>query len=80
MNSNGNVHQPVTNRPNTAVVPENTNAVRNMIEMEHHLTYRQIGTSLGNGETVMQKILHKHFFLMHAGLDFTQQEKKARII
>ena len=45
-------------RPNTAVVPENIDAVRKLIEEDRHVTYREIGAILGIGVKSIHTILH----------------------
>lgn len=50
--------EPREGRPNTAVVPENIDAVREWIKTDRHVTYKQIVASLGIGMTATQTILH----------------------
>ncbi|CAK9827565.1 Protein GVQW3 [Anthophora retusa] len=47
-------------RPLTTVVPANINAVRETIEVDRHVTYQQIETSLRIGKSQIQMILHEH--------------------
>lgn len=47
-------------RPKTVVVPENIEAVREVITQDRHVTYREIGASLGLSMTSIHKILHEH--------------------
>ena len=46
--------------PKTAVVPENINAVLEIIMQERHVTYREIGASSDIASTSIQSILHEH--------------------
>jgi [histone H3]-lysine36 N-dimethyltransferase SETMAR len=43
----------------TAVVPENIDAVRQLIKEDRHVTYREIQASLGISGTSVEKILHQ---------------------
>ena len=47
-------------RPKSAVVPENIEAVRRMIEEDRHVTYREIEATLNISSTSVYKILHEH--------------------
>lgn len=47
-------------RPKSVVVPENIDAVQNMIIQDRHVTYCEIETSLGISPTSIHKILHEH--------------------
>lgn len=47
-------------RPRTAVVPENIDAVRNMIETEPQATYRAIQATIGIDMKQIHEILHEH--------------------
>ena len=47
-------------RPKTAVVPENIDAVRELIMQDRHVTYREIEASLGISGTSIHSILHQH--------------------
>ena len=47
-------------RPFSAVVPENIDAVRELIMQDRHVTYREIAASLGLGMTSIHSILHQH--------------------
>lgn len=77
--------EPREGRPNTAVVPENIDAVRTMIEMDRHVTYDQIGASLGIGKKAIQQILHEHLgvkklcarWIPH---NLKSEQKKARVM
>lgn len=44
----------------TATTPENIEAVRNLILLDRHVTYREIASTLGIGMTAISKILHEH--------------------
>jgi histone-lysine N-methyltransferase SETMAR len=52
--------EPREGRPKTAVVPENIDAVRKLIEVDRHVTYREIGACLGIGVKSIHTILHEH--------------------
>ena len=43
-----------------AVVPENINAVHELLEQDRHVTYRKIKASLAISMTSIYKILHEH--------------------
>ncbi|XP_037941999.1 uncharacterized protein LOC119674914, partial [Teleopsis dalmanni] len=47
-------------RPKTAVVPENIEAVSELIMQDRHVTYREIEASLGISPTITHSILHEH--------------------
>jgi histone-lysine N-methyltransferase SETMAR len=47
-------------RPKSVVVPENIDAVQNLIMQDRHITYREIEASLGISMTSINKILHEH--------------------
>lgn len=47
-------------RPKSAVLPETVDAVREMINQDPHVTYRQIEASVGISSTSVHKILHEH--------------------
>lgn len=47
-------------RPKSVVVPENIDAVRELILQDRHVTYREIEASLGISMTSINKILHEH--------------------
>lgn len=47
-------------RPKSAVVPQNIDAVRNLIMEDRHVTYREIEASLDISMTSINKILHEH--------------------
>lgn len=51
---------PREGRPKTAVVPENIDAVRNLIEEDRHMTYREIMSCLGISATSVHSILHEY--------------------
>lgn len=71
-------------RPSTAVVPENIDAVREMIELDRHVTYDEIHASLGIGRSAIQSILHDHLnvkklcarWIPH---NLTEDQKKGRV-
>ncbi|KAG5325413.1 SETMR methyltransferase, partial [Acromyrmex heyeri] len=47
-------------RPSTSVVATNVDAVREMIERDRHMTYREIQASLGIDMKAIHTILHNH--------------------
>jgi len=47
-------------RPSTSVVATNVNTVREMIERDRHIIYREIEASLGIDMKVVHMILHDH--------------------
>lgn len=47
-------------RPKSVVVPENIDAVCELIMQDRHVTYREIEASLGISMTSIHKILHEH--------------------
>ncbi|XP_025154440.1 histone-lysine N-methyltransferase SETMAR-like [Harpegnathos saltator] len=47
-------------RPKSVVVPENIDAVREVILQDRHVTYREIEASLGISGTSIHSILHEH--------------------
>ena len=47
-------------RPKSIVVPETIDAVRQLILQDHHVTYREIETTLGISGTSIHSILHEH--------------------
>lgn len=47
-------------RPKSVVVPQNIDAVRELIMQDRHVTYREIEASLGISMTSIYKILHEH--------------------
>ena len=71
-------------RPKTAVVPENIDAVRELIMQDRHVTYREIETCLGISPTSIHSILHEHLavkkvcsrWIPH---NLTIVQKKARV-
>lgn len=71
-------------RPRTAVVPANIDAVKQMIEMDRHATYREIEASLGINVKQIHLILHKHLgvrklcsrWIPH---NLTDAQKKVRV-
>ncbi|EFN60885.1 Histone-lysine N-methyltransferase SETMAR, partial [Camponotus floridanus] len=52
--------EPREGRPKSAAVPENIDAVRELIMQDRHVTYREIQASLGVGMNCIQMILHEH--------------------
>ena len=64
-------------RPKIDVVPENIDAVRELIMQDRHVTYREIKAFLGISSTSIHSILHEHrkkdLFLM----DPAQFEKRS---
>ena len=71
-------------RPKTVVVPENIDAVRELIMQDRHVTYREIEASLGISSTSIHSILHGHLavkkvcsrWIPH---NLTVAQKKARV-
>jgi len=71
-------------RPATAVIPENIDAVCNLLQEDHHTTYREIKAHLGIGMTQIKTILHDHLgvrklcarWIPH---NLTEAQKKARV-
>jgi len=47
-------------RPSTAVVPANIDAVREMVEADRHVTFREIEATMGIGKSQIQTILYEH--------------------
>ena len=47
-------------RPKSVNVPETIHAVRQLILQHHHMTYREIETTLGISGTSIHSILHEH--------------------
>ena len=47
--------------PKSVVVPENIDAVRQLMLQDRHVTYREIETTLGISGTSIHSILHEHF-------------------
>lgn len=47
-------------RPKTAVVPQNIDAVRELIMQDCHVTYREIEASVGINMKQIHEILHEH--------------------
>lgn len=47
-------------RPKSAVLPENIDAVRELIKQDRHVTYREIEASLSISSTSVHSILHEH--------------------
>jgi len=66
------------------VLPENIDAVREMIKLDRHVTYREIEASLGMSSASVHSILHKHLvvkkicshWIPH---NLTTAQKKARV-
>ena len=46
--------------PKTAVVPDNTDVVGELIMQDHHVAYREIQACLGISSTSIHSILHEH--------------------
>ena len=71
-------------RPKSAVLPENSDAVRELIMEDLHVTYREIEATLGISSTSVYKILHEHLavkqicsrWIPH---NLTEAQKKARV-
>ncbi|XP_037958961.1 uncharacterized protein LOC119688351 [Teleopsis dalmanni] len=71
-------------RPKTAVVPENIDAVRELIMQDFHVTYREIEVSFGISPTSIHSILHEHLAVKRVcsrwiSHNLTIAQKKARI-
>lgn len=61
-------------RPKSVVVPQNIDAVRELIMQDRHVTYREIEASLGISMTSIYKILHEHLAVkkfVHVGFRTT---------
>lgn len=72
-------------RPSTAVIPENIDAVRSMIEQDRHCTYREIQSCLGISLTSIQTILHDHLSVRKLSCRWiphilTAAEKETRVM
>ncbi|CAK9815952.1 Histone-lysine N-methyltransferase SETMAR [Anthophora plagiata] len=71
-------------RPKSVVVPQNIDAVRELVMQDRHLTYREIEASLGITMTSIHKILHEHLamkkicsrWIPH---NLTNSQKRARV-
>ena len=46
--------------PKSVVVPKTVDAVRQLIQQDRHVTYREIETTLGISGTSIHSILHEH--------------------
>lgn len=71
-------------RPKSAVVPENIDAVRELIVQDRHVTYREIEASLGISTTSIHSILHEHLAVKKVCCrwiphNLTIAQKKARV-
>lgn len=71
-------------RPKSVVVPENIDAVCELIKQDRHVTYREIEASLGISMTSINKILHEHLIVKKICSrwiphNLTNAQKKARI-
>ena len=53
-------------RPKSVVVPQNIDAVRELVMQDRRVTYREIEASMGISMTTIHKILHEH---LGVGLD-----------
>jgi histone-lysine N-methyltransferase SETMAR len=75
---------PREGRPKSAVLPQNIDAVRKLIEEDRHVTYREIESCIGISMTSIHKILHEHLgvrklcarWIPHL---LTDAQKKARV-
>ena len=47
-------------RPKSVIVPETIDVVRQLILQDRHVTYREIGTTVGISGTSIHSILHEH--------------------
>lgn len=71
-------------RPKSVVIPENIDAVRELIMQDRHVTYREIEACLGISSTRIHSILHEHLavkkicsrWIPH---NLTIAQKKARV-
>lgn len=71
-------------RPKSAVCVRNIDAVREMVKVDRHVTYREIQTSLGIGMTAISEILHENLgakkicsrWIPH---NLTSDQKEARV-
>lgn len=71
-------------RPKSVVLPENIDAVRELIMEDRHVTYHEIEATLGISSTSVYKILHEHLavkkicsrWIPH---NLTEAQKKARV-
>lgn len=75
---------PREGRPKTAVIQENVDAVRQLIQEDRHVTYHQIAASLGIGMTAIQTILQeelrvKKLFSRWIPHLLTAEQKLARV-
>ncbi|XP_037959406.1 histone-lysine N-methyltransferase SETMAR-like [Teleopsis dalmanni] len=71
-------------RPKMAVVPENIDAVRELIMQDRHVIYREIEASLGISPISIHSILHKHLVVKKVCSrwiphNLTIVQKKARV-
>ena len=65
-------------RPKTAFVPENIDAVRELIMQDRHVTYREIEPSLGISPISIDSILHgrKNYLFSLEPAQFDNHSKK----
>ena len=63
-------------RPKSIVVPENIDAVRELIMQDRHVTYREIEASLGISMTSIHKILHEHLAVIPHNLTIAQTQAR----
>ena len=65
----------------SVVVPETIDAVRQLILQDHHVTYREIETTLGISGTNIHAILHEHLTVKKICLRWIphNRSKKARV-
>ena len=50
-------------RPNSVVIPETIDLVRQRILQDRHVTYHEVDTTLGISGTSIHSILHEHFWM-----------------
>ena len=55
--------EPCTGRPRSAVTPENIEAVRQLVNMDPHITYQKIDDTLEIGSAAVRLILHDNLGL-----------------
>jgi transposase len=55
--------EPRTGRPRSAVTPENIEAVRQLVNVDPHITYQEIEDALDIGSAATQSILHDYLGL-----------------
>lgn len=71
-------------RPKSVVVPENIKAVRQLLAVDRHLTYRELEATLGISKKSLYTILHEHLAVKRLcsrwiPQNLTIAQKKARV-